>query len=91
MVRCDAVDPGGWNEVPPSMLIVPLDVHMHRISRQLGLTKRLAADLKTAREITGGFKRVAPEDPVKYDFALTRLGILRDDDDTERDRARLYC
>lgn len=91
MVRCDEVDPGGWNEVPPSMLIVPLDVHMHRISRQLGLTKRLAADLKTAREITGGFKRVAPEDPVKYDFALTRLGILRGDDDTERDRARLYC
>ena len=54
MVRSDAVDPGGWSEVPPAMLIVPLDTHMHRIAMKLGLTERRAADLETAREMTGG-------------------------------------
>jgi uncharacterized protein (TIGR02757 family) len=91
MVRSDEVDPGGWTGVSPAMLIVPVDVHMHRISRRLGLTNRRSADLATAQEITEGFKAVAPEDPVKYDFALTRLGMLRDGDDTERDREQLYC
>jgi len=78
MVRSDAIDPGGWNEISPAKLIVPLDTHMHRISRRLALTRRRSADLKTAREITDGFRRISPRDPVKYDFALTRLGILRD-------------
>jgi len=48
---------------------------MHKISLLLGLTKRKQADLKTAFEITKAFKGIAPDDPVKYDFALTRLGI----------------
>jgi len=78
MVRSDAVDPGGWNEVPPAKLVVPLDTHMHSISRKLALTRRRSADLRAAREITDGFRTVSPEDPVKYDFALTRLGILKD-------------
>ncbi len=75
MVRKDSVDPGGWDNVPKSKLIVPLDVHMHRISRKLGLTARKAADMRTAREITAEFARWVPEDPVRYDFALTRPGI----------------
>jgi uncharacterized protein (TIGR02757 family) len=79
MVRSDAVDPGGWSEVSPAMLVVPLDTHMYRISKKFVLTKRRTADLRTAREITDGFRRVSPEDPVRYDFALTRLGILKDD------------
>lgn len=78
MVRCDDVDPGGWNTVPASKLIVPLDIHMHRISLQLGLTRRKQADLKTAFEITAAFRAIEPHDPVRYDFCLTRLGI-RDD------------
>ena len=78
MVRCDEVDPGGWNTVPPSKLIIPLDIHMHRISLQLGLTKRKQADLRAAVEITSAFKGIEPGDPVRYDFSLTRLGI-RDD------------
>jgi uncharacterized protein (TIGR02757 family) len=77
MVRSDAIDPGGWSEVPPAKLIVPLDTHMYRISRTFGFTKRRTADLKAARETTEGFRRISPEDPVKYDFALTRIGILR--------------
>jgi uncharacterized protein (TIGR02757 family) len=80
MVRRDEVDPGVWSSVPASKLIVPLDTHMHRICFFLNLTKRKQADLRTALDITHAFRRIAPEDPVRYDFALTRLGI-RDDTD----------
>ena len=80
MVRSDAVDPGGWQGVPPAKLVIPLDTHMHRIARRLGLTRCNAADLKTAIEITHGFRRWSPDDPVKYDFVLTRLGIRTDSD-----------
>jgi uncharacterized protein (TIGR02757 family) len=80
MVRQDDVDPGGWGSIPPSKLIVPLDVHMHRISLGFGWTSRKQADLRTAVEVTQAFKKVAPEDPVRYDFALTRLGIRSDMD-----------
>jgi uncharacterized protein (TIGR02757 family) len=75
MVRKDNVDPGGWEKIPPSMLIIPLDVHMHRISRLMGFTDRKQADIVTALEITSCFRKLEPEDPVKYDFALTRFGI----------------
>jgi len=75
MVRCDRVDPGGWEGVEASKLVVPLDTHMHRISRRMGLTRRNQADRKTALEVTEGFRRLAPEDAVKYDFSLTRMGM----------------
>lgn len=76
MVRRDDVDPGGWDELPASKLVVPLDTHIFGVATGFGLTKRKQADLKTAVEITNAFKTVSPDDPVKYDFALTRLGIL---------------
>jgi len=75
MVREDEVDLGVWRRVKPSMLFVPLDTHMFRIARAFGLTARRQADLRAAEEITAAFRRLSPEDPVKYDFALTRLGI----------------
>jgi len=78
LVRKDEVDPGGWEGVPAARLVVPLDTHMYKICFKLGLTRRKQADLRTALEITSRFRDIAPEDPVKYDFALTRLGI-RDD------------
>ncbi len=78
MVRHDDVDPGGWDSVPRSKLIVPLDVHLHRISVRLGLTGRKQADLAAALEITSAFRKIEPEDPVRYDFCLTRLGIRND-------------
>ncbi len=78
MVRSDAVDPGGWDRVSPASLVVPLDVHMHRVGRLLGFTDRKAGDRKTAMEITEGFRRFCPEDPVRYDFALTRVGMQGD-------------
>ena len=75
MVRRDAVDPGTWEGIDPRLLIVPLDTHMHRWGRRLGLTTRRQADLRAALEATAGFRKIAPDDPVRYDFALTRLGI----------------
>ena len=74
MIRKDAVDPGGWN-LSPSKLIVPIDTHMFALGRNLKLTRRKQANLQTAIEMTKRFKQISLEDPVKYDFALTRLGI----------------
>jgi len=78
MVRRDDVDPGGWEEVSPSRLLVPLDTHMHRICLGLGATRRPVADLRAAVEITEAFRKISPDDPVKYDFVLTRLAIRPD-------------
>lgn len=76
MVRPDdGVDLGLWPDVPPSALLMPLDRHISRISRHLGLTRRTTDDWKTAEEITAALRRLSPEDPVKYDFALCHLGI----------------
>jgi uncharacterized protein (TIGR02757 family) len=80
MVRSDAVDPGAWPGIPPRLLITPLDTHAHRIISRLGLTARKTADLRTALEATAAFRCIAPEDPVRYDFALTRMGIRNDGD-----------
>lgn len=78
MIRKDAVDPGPWYGIGAEKLLVPVDVHMHRISLQFGFTRRRQANLKTVLEITQAFKKWAPLDPVRYDFVLTRFGI-RDD------------
>jgi uncharacterized protein (TIGR02757 family) len=75
MVREDEVDPGGWGDVPAAKLIIPLDTHMHKIGLMLHLTGRKQADIRTAIEITQAFRSIVPDDPVRYDFVLTRLGI----------------
>jgi len=80
MVRKDGVDPGGWKKIQPARLIIPLDVHMYRLSCLLGFTSRSQKGMKTALEITRAFSEFSPDDPVKYDFALTRLGIRCDQD-----------
>ncbi|MBI5055645.1 MAG: TIGR02757 family protein [Nitrospirae bacterium] len=77
MVRRKDIDFGIWNKITPSKLIIPLDVHIARISRCLGLTKRKASDWKTAKEITRALKKFDPDDPLKYDFALCHQGISR--------------
>ncbi|HBG28309.1 MAG: TIGR02757 family protein [Planctomycetes bacterium GWF2_41_51] len=76
MVREDEVDAGLWSKVDKSKLIVPVDVHMGRLSRIIGLHSKKTYNLKTAAEVTKGFAEITPEDPVKYDFALCRIGIL---------------
>jgi len=76
MVRKDALDLGLWTSARPSQLLVPVDTHVARISRRLGLTTRRTAGQAMAREITAALGALDPVDPVKYDFALARLGIL---------------
>ena len=78
MIRKDLVDIGGWDDISPSKLIIPVDTHMHQFSLKCGLTQRKNANLATAVEITDAFKQISPHDPVKYDFSITRFGI-RDD------------
>jgi uncharacterized protein (TIGR02757 family) len=83
MVRNDDVDPGVWSGVAPRRLIVPLDTHMHAMARTLGFTERKQGDMRTALEITRAFSRLCPEDPVKYDFSLTRFGIRAEMDPSD--------
>ncbi len=78
MLRHDSVDPGGWDSCSTARLIYPLDTHIYRFCRQLGFTQRKTADMTTALEITRAFGKISPQDPVRYDFSLSRLGI-RDD------------
>ena len=76
MVRNDDVDAGLWKSIDKTRLIVPVDVHIARLCRILGLYSRKTASLSTAVKITESFAEIEPADPVKYDFALTRIGIL---------------
>jgi uncharacterized protein (TIGR02757 family) len=72
----DGVDLGLWNFVPTRDLVVPLDTHIFRIGRHLGWTARKTASWRAAVDITRSLARIDPEDPVRYDFALSRMGIL---------------
>ncbi len=78
MVRKDqnGVDFGIWEQIKPAQLICPCDLHVDKVARKLGLITRKQTDWKTALELTENLKKMDPEDPVKYDFALFGLGIL---------------
>lgn len=71
----DGVDLGLWRGVAPSRLVVPLDTHVARVARRLGLTRRRDLSWRTAEEITAGLRAVDPDDPVRFDFALCHLGM----------------
>jgi uncharacterized protein (TIGR02757 family) len=72
----DGVDLGVW-DIPASMLLIPVDTHIHKLGRNLGLTRRKDVSWKTAEEITAALRRFDPEDPVKYDFSLCHMGMLQ--------------
>jgi uncharacterized protein (TIGR02757 family) len=74
MVRADALDMGLWKRIEPSELIMPLDTHTFAVSRRLGLLQRKQCDLRAAVELTETLRKLDPEDPLKYDFALYRIG-----------------
>jgi uncharacterized protein (TIGR02757 family) len=74
MVRRDALDLGLWSGIDTADLIVPLDTHTHRVGLRLGLLTRTSYDMKAALELTATLRRFDPADPVRYDFALYRLG-----------------
>jgi len=78
MVRpADGVDLGLWSDIDPSILLCPVDTHIHKLARNLGLTTRADVSWETAVEITRGLARFDAEDPVKYDFSLCHLGMLQ--------------
>lgn len=68
------VDFGLWS-LPPSRLVIPLDTHIARMARNLGLTARRDLSWRTAEEITAALRLLDPIDPVKYDFALCHFGM----------------
>ena len=76
MVRDDDVDTGLWKSIEKTKLIVPVDVHMSRLCKILDLYDRRTVSLSAAVEITESFAEIEPSDPIKYDFALSRIGIL---------------
>ena len=76
MVRRSAPDLGLWKHIPPSHLVIPLDTHVARIARYIGLTGRRTADWRMARQVTDSLRAIDAEDPVKFDYAICRLGIL---------------
>jgi len=77
MVRQDdrGVDFGLWTRIKPAQLICPCDVHVERVARALGLITRPKPDWLMAQELTQQLRLWAPEDPVRYDFALFGLGV----------------
>lgn len=74
MVRQDSLDMGLWSVMKRSELIMPLDTHTFSLSKKLGLLQRKQCDLKAALELTEVLRTFDPTDPIKYDFALYRLG-----------------
>lgn len=88
MVRRTPPDLGIWTFVDPAKLIMPVDTHVHRIATFLGLNSRKSADWKTARALTNRMTKFDPSDPVRYDFAICRLGIL---DLCSRKRQKSNC
>ena len=75
MIRKGPVDLGIWNFMKPSELLIPLDTHVARLSREMGLLTRKSNDFKSVIEITENLKKFDAEDPIKYDFALFGYGV----------------
>lgn len=75
MVRKSPVDLGIWDFMQPKDLLIPLDVHVARVSREMGLLKRKSNDFKAVIELTEKLREFCPQDPVKYDFAMFAFGV----------------
>lgn len=76
VVRKDEVDLGLWTKVRPSELVVPLDTHIIRVGRCLGLTRRVSPGWKMAADITATLRLLNSDDPVRYDFSMCHLGMM---------------
>lgn len=80
MVRKDELDLGLFTKIHTKDLLIPLDTHAHKISLTLGLLKRKIYDYKSVLELTQNLKKLDANDPIKYDFALYRLGQSKEID-----------
>jgi uncharacterized protein (TIGR02757 family) len=76
MVRRDAVDLGAWTSVPAGKLIVPLDTHVIRLGRCLGLTRYTSPGWRMAADITASLRAIDPDDPARFDFSLCHVGMM---------------
>ena len=78
MVRsdCNGVDLGLWQRIKPLQLVAPCDVHVGRVARKLGLLQRKQTDWQAAVALTQNLRKLCPEDPIKYDFALFGIGAM---------------
>jgi len=74
MVRSDEIDLGLWSKIEKKDLLMPLDTHTFKVSQKLGLLERKTYDMKAVLELTETLKKFDSFDPIKYDFALYRLG-----------------
>jgi len=74
MVRKNELDMGLWSKIDKRDLLMPLDTHTFKVSQKLGLLKRKTYDMKAVLELTETLKKFDKDDPIKYDFALYRLG-----------------
>ncbi|WP_024955139.1 TIGR02757 family protein [Sulfurospirillum arcachonense] len=74
MVRKDNLDLGLWTSIDKKDLLMPLDTHTFNIGQKLGLIKRKSYDFKAVLELTEALRKFDINDPVKYDFALYRIG-----------------
>jgi uncharacterized protein (TIGR02757 family) len=80
MARDDELDMGLWKRVKKSSLLMPLDVHTFNVSKKLGLLNRKTYDFKAVLELTQTLKSFDATDPIKYDFAIYRLGQSKEID-----------
>jgi uncharacterized protein (TIGR02757 family) len=76
MVRSDNIDTGLWDFINPRELLIPLDTHIFQVARELGFTSRRTPSLAAALEITEALRAYSENDPVKYDWALSHIGII---------------
>lgn len=79
------VDLGIWNKIPTSALMIPFDVHVEKTARNLGLLTRKQQDWQAVEELTENLRAFDSNDPVKYDYALFGMSILKDKDLTDWD------
>jgi uncharacterized protein (TIGR02757 family) len=77
IVRKDQLDFGLWNEIHTSQLIIPVDTHVAKICKMIGLSSTKNVSWKMAEEITNKLKKFDPADPVKYDFAICHIGMRK--------------
>jgi uncharacterized protein (TIGR02757 family) len=75
MVRSDGIDLGLWSCLPASELFMPIDTHVLQWARAEGLTSRKTADRTTCFEVTAALRGLNPDDPLRWDFAITRAGM----------------
>jgi uncharacterized protein (TIGR02757 family) len=83
----DGVDLGLWRQVAPSVLLIPVDTHIHKLAHNLGLSERRTLTWQTAEEITAALREHDARDPARFDFSLCHLGMLQRCP-SRRDKAR---